>query len=164
MEKPIVAVYAGSFDPITLGHLDVIIRASRVFSKVIVGVGINSSKAPFFLPGDRKDLILRVRDENKLLNVEVEIFAGLLVDFCRERDASVIVRGLRFGSEFETELNIAHTNSALCPEIETVFLGTSPGHSFVSSSNAREVARYAGDLSKFVPDLVAAAMRKKISG
>lgn len=167
MEKSVIAVYAGSFDPITLGHLDIITRASRTFSKVIVGIGVNrskTSKTSFFLPGDRKTLILRVCEENKLDNVEVEIFSTLTVDFCRERKASIIVRGLRFGSEFENELNIAHTNSALCPEVDTIFFGTALALSFVASSTAKEVSDYKGNLSLFVPDLVADAMRKKISG
>lgn len=159
---PMRAVYAGSFDPPTNGHLDIIQRASRVFDNLVVGIGTNSSKTPLFNAGERATL---VTDACKgLNNVSVMIFRGLLVNYCKEVGASVIVRGLRAVSDFEAELAQAHTNHKLHPEIDTFFLVTQPENSFVSSSMVREVARFEGDISSFVPPNVVVALKRKLSG
>lgn len=158
------AVYAGSFDPPTNGHLDIIQRASRVFDKLIVGIGTNSSKLPFLNAGERATLVTDACASLKLTNVSVSIFNGLLVNYCREVKATVIVRGLRAVSDFEAELALAHTNHKLYPDIDTFFLVTQPENSFVSSSMVREVARLGGDFSFFVPNNVVITVKRKLSG
>lgn len=156
------AVYAGSFDPPSNGHLDIIQRASRVFEELIVGIGTNSSKIPLFNAGERFTL---VTDACKGLgNVSVTIFLGLLVDYCKEIEATVIVRGLRAVSDFEAKLVLAHTNHKLHHEIDTFFLVTQPENSFVSSSMVREIARHGGNITPLVPANVAAALKRKLSG
>ena len=159
-----IAIYAGTFDPPTNGHADIIQRASRVFDELIVGVGTNIGKNPLFNAGERSDLVRKISDNLGLKNVKVVIFSGLLVDFCREEKAGVIVRGLRAVTDFEAELAMAHTNSKLEKSIETFFLVTSPENSFVSSSMVREVARFKGDISSFVPPVVESAMKRKLAG
>lgn len=156
------AVYAGSFDPPTNGHLDIIQRASRIFDELIVGIGTNSSKEPLFNAGQRTTLVVDAC--TGFSNVSVIIFHGLLVDYCKEVGASVIVRGLRAVSDFEAELAQAHTNHKLHPEIDTFFLVTKPENSFVSSSMVREVARFGGDISSFVPPNVVGALKRKLFG
>jgi pantetheine-phosphate adenylyltransferase len=162
MSNEVTAVYAGSFDPITHGHEDLVKRASLRFKEVIVGIGTNSSKTPFFLPGERKQLIETVCSE--IGNVRVEIFSGLLVKFCKSVGAGVIIRGFRSVSDFEVELAIAHVNSQQAPEIETFFLAAKPEHTFISSSVARELALHGGNLEYYVHPEVAKAMRRKSSG
>jgi pantetheine-phosphate adenylyltransferase len=156
-----IAIYAGSFDPITVGHLDVIQRASRLFEKLVVGVGTNSAKAPFLNSGDRRLLIQEACSE--LMNVEVDIFNGLLVEYCKKVGATVIVRGLRAVSDFEAELAMAHVNYMLSPDIETIFLDTKASNSFISSSMVKEIAKNKGDFSKLVPPNVAAYLVRKLS-
>jgi pantetheine-phosphate adenylyltransferase len=156
------AVYAGSFDPPTTGHLDIIQRASRVFDELIVGIGTNSSKTPLFNAGERSILVTDAC--TGLSNVTVVIFRGLLVDYCKKVEAPIIVRGLRAVSDFEAELAQAHTNHKLHPEVDTFFLVTQPENSFVSSSMVREVAKLGGDISPFVPLNVVAALKRKLSG
>lgn len=158
------AVYAGSFDPLTNGHLDIIQRASLVFNKLVVGIGTNSSKVPFFNAGERSTLVTDACVDLGLTNVSVSIFNGLLVNYCKAISATVIVRGLRAVSDFEAELALAHTNHKLYPNIDTFFLVTQPENSFVSSSMVREVARHGGDFSSFVPTNVVTAMKRKLSG
>jgi pantetheine-phosphate adenylyltransferase len=157
-----IAVYAGSFDPPTNGHLDIIRRASRVFDTLIVGIGTNSSKSPLLNAGERASLVEASCED--LSNVSVKIFSGLLVTFCKEIGAAVIVRGLRAVTDFEAELALAHTNHKLYPEIDTFFLVTQPENSFVSSSMVKEVAKYGGDISSFVPSNVMASLKRKLSG
>ena len=158
---PMIAVYAGSFDPPTTGHLDIIQRASRVFEELVVGIGTNSSKLPLLNAGERSTL---VTDACKGLdNVSVTIFGGLLVDYCNTIKATVIVRGLRAVTDFEAELAAAHTNHKLHPEIDTFFLVTQPENSFVSSSMVKEVAMYGGEVSSFVPPNVVAALKRRLS-
>lgn len=144
-----VAVCPGSFDPITVGHLDVIRRASGVFDHVVVAVGGNRVKNPRLAPDERARLIEKVIGD--LGNVSVEIMDGLLVEFARERGARVIVKGLRAVSDFNSEFEQAQLNQTLNPEVETMFIMASAKHSFLSSSAVREIAGYGGDVSEFIP-------------
>lgn len=144
-----IAVYPGSFDPITNGHLDIIERASRVYDKVIVGVLCNNSKKPLFSAGERVSMIKKVTEHIK--NVEVEAFEGLLVDFAKSKGATVIVKGLRTVADFEYELQMALLNKALNPEYETMFMMTDTKYSYISSSMVKELAGFHGNLTGFVP-------------
>ncbi len=147
------ALYPGSFDPLTLGHLDLIERASRLFDGVVVAVLSNPGKAPAFSLEQRLEQIHRAAGH--LQGVEVGSFDGLTVSFAQQRRTEVILRGLRALSDFEYELQIAHTNKSLAPEVETLFLATAVHHSFLSSSVVKEVARFGGDVSHLVPPGVA---------
>ena len=146
------AVYPGSFDPVTYGHIDVIERAASRFDRLIVACLRNATKAPVFDVDERLDLLETVTRD--MPNVEVASFEGLLVDFCRDRGVGIIVKGLRAVSDFEYELQMAQMNSRL-GDVETLFLTTSPVYSFLSSSLVKEVARFGGDVSDFVPPAVA---------
>lgn len=157
-----IALYAGSFDPPTHGHEDVIRRAAKVFDNLVVGVGNNSSKTPFFLAWERAKLISDICSDVK--NLEVKIFNGLLVNFCKEVEATVIIRGLRAVTDFEAELGIAHVNAQQDPGIDTFFLVTKPDNSFVSSSAVKELIRFGGDVSYYVHPNVITAMKRKMSG
>ncbi len=147
-----IGVYPGSFDPVTLGHLDLIERASGLVDKLVVGVLCNSAKTAFFTTEERVELLKQACAHLK--NVEVKAFDGLLVDFLRQEGASVSFRGLRSGADFEAEIQMAQANKTVCPEMETVFLGTSPELSFVSSTIVRDLIRYGADISRFVPACV----------
>jgi pantetheine-phosphate adenylyltransferase len=153
------AVYPGSFDPITCGHLDIIKRASRVYDKVVVGVLNNSSKNPIFTAEERAKMIQRVTQG--IGNVEVNIFSGLLVDFAKENKATVIVKGLRTVSDFEYEFQMALLNKALNPEYETMFMMTDTKYSYISSSMVKEVAKYSGCLDGLVPSEIIEQIREK---
>ncbi|SHE60299.1 Phosphopantetheine adenylyltransferase [Seinonella peptonophila] len=155
-----VAVYPGSFDPITLGHLDIIQRGLKVFDKIIVAVLVNSSKTPLFSIEERKQMIREATIAYP--QVEVDSFQGLLVDYVHRRNAHVILRGLRAISDFEYELQIASTNRKLSEEIETLFLMTNHRHSFISSAMVKEVARYGADVSELVPPNVVEALQQKL--
>jgi len=144
-----IALYPGTFDPVTLGHYDIIKRASGVSDKLVIGVLPNSAKNPWFTVEERMELIRKVTADMK--NVVVESFDGLTVDFGRKIGANVIVRGLRAITDFEYELQIAQINHKLNPDIDTIFFTTSVEYSYVSSSIAKEVARYGGDITGFVP-------------
>lgn len=144
-----IALYPGSFDPVTNGHLDIITRASRIFDKVIVAVLTNSAKKPAFSFEERVNM-LKIAVKG-LPNVEVKCFDGLLVDFVKQQNASVIVKGLRAVSDFEYEFQMALVNEKLAPDIETVFLATSDKYCFLSSSIVRDIARHGGSLEDFVP-------------
>lgn len=146
------AVVAGSFDPITNGHLDIIERATRQFDRVHVAVVVNRSKQPFLPLEERKEIIAAVCSH--LPNVTVGSFDGLLVNYVRSRGASTIVRGLRAVSDFEYELQMAHMNRRLCPDVETVFMMTSTEYSYLSSSIVREIARLGGSVEGLVPEHV----------
>ncbi|MDO5146742.1 MAG: pantetheine-phosphate adenylyltransferase [Eubacteriales bacterium] len=154
------AIYPGSFDPITYGHLDIIHRAADVFDKVIVGILKNQAKSPLFDFDERVEMIQEVTKEYP--NVEVVSFQGLLIDFTREQKADVIVRGIRAVSDFEYELMMAQTNKQLNPDVETMFLATSAKYSFLSSSTVRELAVFGGDISPFVPDYVREKICEKL--
>ncbi len=147
-----IAVYPGSFDPVTLGHLDVIKRSSKIVDILIIGVLDNSMKNALFTPQERVELIKRVTKE--LPNVEVEAFSGLTIDFARARNASLLVRGLRAVTDFEYELQIAQTNHKLHQEIDTIFFTTSVEYSYLSSSIVKEIASFGGDITKFLPESI----------
>ncbi len=144
------AVYPGSFDPITNGHLDIIKRASKIFDKVIVSILVNSSKTPCFEMEERKQLIRRVVKD--LPNVEVDCFEGLLVNYVQKKGASVIIKGLRAISDFEYEFQMALANSKIAPDIETLFMMTNQEYSYLSSSLVRELAALGGSLDGLVPE------------
>ena len=148
-----VAVYPGSFDPITNGHLDVIRRASGAFERVIVAVLANPRKKPLLAVDQRIEIIRRplAGDGASGVLIEVDSFEGLTVDFCRSRGAQFIVRGLRAISDFETEMQLAHNNRKLAPEVDTVFFMTALEHGYVSSSLVKEIAQFGGDVSEMVP-------------
>ena len=145
-------IYPGSFDPVTLGHLDIIHRAAKLTDDLIVGVLVNKSKKSLFSIEERVELLRRVTKD--MPGVTVKSFDGLLVDFAKEENAGFIVRGLRAVTDFEYEIQIAHTNHKMCPEIDTLFLTTTLDYSFVSSSIVREIASYGGDISPFVPECI----------
>ena len=143
------AIYPGSFDPLTLGHLDIIERSARIVDELVVGVLNNNAKNSLFSLEERVSMIKEMTDS--MPNVTVTSFNGLLVDYMREIDATIIVRGLRAVTDFEYELQIAQTNHVENPEVETIFLTTSLQYSYLSSTIVKEFASYGGDLSKFVP-------------
>lgn len=157
-----LAVYAGSFDPPTLGHLDLIERASALFSDVIVGIGRHPTRSPLFSVEERVRLVSQV--SSHLPNVAVDAFDGLLIDFCKRKKARVIVRGLRAATDFEYELQIAHANADLDPDVDTVFLPTRTKNGFISASLVREIASHGGDVSRYAPSLVCQALADKFAG
>ncbi len=157
-----IAVYPGTFDPITNGHLDVIHRAREIFDQVIVLVASNTSKSPMFGSEERLDMVKAA--VKKYRNVRADNFEGLLVDFTRKKKATVIVRGLRALSDFEYEFQMALTNRKLAGEITTVFLVPHEKFTYLNSSLVREVSRLGGNVSQFVPPHVMKALRKKLRG
>ena len=154
------AVYPGSFDPITNGHIDIIERTAEVFDKVYVAILKNSSKRPLFSVEERQELICRVT--RHIPNVEVVSFDGLLVDFMREKNAKVIIKGLRAVSDFEYEFQMALTNRQLAPEVETLFMMTHANNQYLSSSIVKEVAKYKASLEGMVPEEIREDIYKKI--
>jgi pantetheine-phosphate adenylyltransferase len=156
-----VAVYPGSFDPITNGHLDVVRRAARVFDRVVVAVLGNPRKDPLLDAGTRVAIVREAVAADPALagRVEVRAFDGLTVEFCRLVGAGFLVRGLRAIADFETELQLAHNNDRLAPEVDTVFFMTSLEHSYISSSLVKEIATFGGDVSAMVPAPAAAVLR-----
>ena len=153
------AVYPGSFDPVTYGHLDIMTRAAQAVDELIVGVLVNRSKIALFSVEERvKMLQIITRD---LPNVKVESFQGLSVDFAKEQGAGFIVRGLRAITDFDFELQMAQTNRIMAPKIDTIFLTTSLEYAYLSSTTVKEVASYGGDITKFVPEYVAKAVIEK---
>lgn len=159
MPNEYTAMYAGSFDPPTYGHLDLVERASRLFERLVVGIGVNPSRVPLFSVEERLDLLGQVC--RPFENVKVVSFSGLGVDYAREINARVIVRGLRAATDFEYELQIAHANADLAPEIDTVFLPTRTNYGFISASLVREIARHGGSIERYAPPEVCAALRRK---
>ena len=155
----VTAVYPGSFDPVTYGHLDVIHRAASRFDRLVVACLRNATKAPLFDLDERMELLGEVTAD--LGNVEIAVFEGLLVDFCRDRGVRLIVKGLRAVSDFEYELQMAQMNARL-GDVETLFLSTSPVYSFLSSSLVKEVARFGGDVADFVPPVVAEHLVRRL--
>lgn len=154
------AIYPGSFDPVTNGHIDIIKRAASIADELIVGVLQNKAKTPLFSVEERV-IILREVTKN-LKNVKIIPFEGLLIDFAAQMDAKVIVRGLRAITDFEYELQMSQTNRKLNADIETLFLTTSLEYSYLSSTTVKEVASFGGDISQFVPKLVAEKVTEKI--
>lgn len=155
--KKITAVYPGTFDPVTYGHLDIIQRASSLFDKVIVAVALNTSKKPLFTEGEREDMLKHVTAKYK--NVVVDEFKGLLVDYAKKKNATVIIRGLRALSDFEYEFQMSLTNRKLQPDVNTIFLMPNEKYTYLNSSLVRELAAFKADVSGFVPEYV----RKKLS-
>ena len=161
------AVYVGSFDPPTLGHLDMIQRGAALFDRLIVGIGINPDKKPLFSPDERVQLVEKMAAD--LPNVEIRSFHGLSVSFAEDCDANVLLRGVRTVSDIELEFTMALTNHALAPSLETVFLMSSEKYSHISSTLIKQIAKMARDnaesnLSAFVPDCVIAPLIEKFSG
>jgi pantetheine-phosphate adenylyltransferase len=156
----IAAVYPGTFDPLTRGHEDLVRRASLLFSSLIVGVADSHTKRPFFGMQERVDIARQVLSDVK--NVTVVGFSGLLIDFIRQHDARVILRGLRAVSDFEYEFQLAGMNRNLYPDVETIFLTPSEQHMFISATLVREIATLGGDVSKFVHPLVRAKLAEKV--
>ena len=162
-----VAVYPGSFDPVTHGHIDVVRRAAAVFDRVIVAVLANPRKQPLLATEDRVAILRRSLDEmldrTTAERLEVAAFDGLTVDFCHAREATFIVRGLRAISDFEAEIQLAHNNRILAPDVDTVFFMTSLEHSYVSSSLVKEIATFGGDVSGMVPPAAVEALRRSVA-
>ncbi|MFZ3588042.1 pantetheine-phosphate adenylyltransferase [Bacillus sp. DJP31] len=156
---PKIAVCPGSFDPVTLGHLDIIKRGASVFEKVYVVVLNNSSKQPLFTVEERMELLKKVTED--LPNVEVDSFKGLLIDYATSKNAKVVLRGLRAVSDFEYEMQITSMNRKLNDNIETLFMMTNNQYSFLSSSIVKEAAKYKGNISDLVPVAVEEALKKK---
>lgn len=154
-----VAIYPGSFDPVTNGHIDILERAKTLFDKVIVGVATNINKKGLFSDEERSELLAKVIGEDD--RVEIAVFDGLLIEYARKRKVTAIVRGLRAVADFEYEFQLALMNRRLAGEIDTIFLMTDEDNFYVSSSLVREVARFDGDVSAFVPPIVAEALRAK---
>ena len=155
------AIYPGSFDPVTPGHLDIIERTSKMFDRVIIGVLNNKSKSPLFSVEERVNMLKEVT--SSLPNVEVQSFEGLLIDFVRKNDARVIVRGLRAITDFESELQMAQTNRVIAPEVDTIFLTTNLRYSYLSSSIVKEIAEFDGEISAFLHPAVAEKVREKLT-
>ena len=154
-----IAIYPGSFDPITNGHLDILKNASEIFDEVIIAVAYNGQKQSFLSTQERVNLIKDcVKD---IPNVKVDSFSGLTVDYAKKNGANVLIRGLRAVSDFEYEMQLSQTNSSLCEDIKTVFLTTKPEYNFISSTNIREILNIGGDISKFVPENVNEFLTRK---
>lgn len=158
---PSIAIYPGTFDPITNGHLDLVRRAARLFDGVMVGVALHSGKSPFFSLEERVSLAKEALQ--RLSNVGVVGFDGLLVEFARQQGAQAVVRGLRAVSDFEFEFQLAAMNRKLAPELESLFLTPAEEYAFISSSLVREVAQLGGDVSAFVPPVVQTALHRRLS-
>ncbi|MCL2486558.1 MAG: pantetheine-phosphate adenylyltransferase [Oscillospiraceae bacterium] len=156
------AVCPGSFDPVTLGHIDIITRASELFDRVLVAVMVNPAKKAAFTAEERVEMLRAAAPH--LPNIEIESFDGLLADFVCEKGARMIVKGLRAVSDFEYEFQMALANRKLSPEIETVFLTTQADHMFLSSSVVKQIASFGGDISGFVPEAVCDIISERLKG
>lgn len=154
------AIYAGSFDPVTFGHLDIIVRSSRVVDELVVGVLNNRTKSPLFSVKERVRMLEEVTKEYS--NVKIRSFTGLLVEFAKECEAHIIVRGLRAITDFDYELQMAQTNRIMNPELDTMFLTTSLEYAYLSSTTVKEVAGFGGDISAFVPPFVQEKMKERM--
>lgn len=157
-----ICVYPGSFDPVTRGHMDIITRAAKLFPEVVVAVLINPAKAGSFTMEKRLDMLRRACAH--LENVRVDHFDGLLVDYMHKTGANVVVRGLRAVSDFESEFQMAQVNHQMAPDVETLFMMTSPECAYLSSSVVREIARFGGDISGFVPPCILEEVQDIING
>ena len=157
--KNVLAVYAGSFDPPTFGHFDLIERASSVFSNVVIAIGRHPTKKPLFSLDERIAMLKEITQH--IDNVRIDSFDGLLIHYCERVGARVIVRGLRAATDFEYELQIAHANADMSPAIDTMFLPTRTKYTFISASLIREIASHGGDVSHYVPAIVATALKAK---
>lgn len=159
-KQPKIAIYPGSFDPITLGHLDVLNDGANMFDKVIIAVSHNSAKKGFLSVEERVNLIKEC--VSGYSNVIVDSFEGLTVDYAKEKGATILLRGLRAVSDFEYEMQLSQNNRALCKDIKTVFLITRPEYSFISSSAVKEILLNKGDISQFVPESVNDFLKTKV--
>ena len=157
-EHETLAVYAGSFDPVTFGHLDLVTRAGKLFDRVVVAVGVHPTRNPLFTVDER--LALLAEATAGIGNIEVRSFDGLLIDFCGRIGAKVLIRGLRHTVDFEYELQIAQANADMSPEVETVFLPSALRYGFITASLVREIASHGGDVSRYAPPHVCAALKK----
>jgi len=157
-----IGIYPGSFDPMTNGHLDLIKRSVNICDKLVVAIGINSTKEPLFSFEERKEMILECLDDIRD-KVEVIALQGMIVDYCKDNNISLIVKGLRSTTDFEYELAIASANKKLAPGVETLFVMASDEYSSVSSSIVKEIASYKGDITFFVPQNVEKKIRQKFS-
>lgn len=154
------AIYPGSFDPVTYGHLDIIKRSYKIVDELVVGVLNNNAKMPLFSVEERAKMLEEVTKDLK--NIKIVPFNGLLVDFARQQNAEVIIRGLRAITDFEYELQMSQTNHKLEPRVETMFLTTSIEYSYLSSTTVKEIAVFGGDVSQFVPETVEVELLKKM--
>lgn len=157
-----IALYAGTFDPVTYGHLDVVRRAAALFDKVIVGVSVNPKKAAVFTIEERVTMLREACSD--MPKVSIDVVPGLVVDFAGAVGAGVLVRGLRAVSDFEFELQMASTNRALAPEVETIFFTPAPEYHYLSSSTVCDIARFGGPVSQFVPPNVERMLKERFSG
>lgn len=155
-----IALYPGSFDPLTNGHIDIISRACRLADRLVIAVGAHHEKGAFFSAETRKTLI-EAEIANIASNIEVTVFDGLVVDAARKLGASLLVRGLRNGTDFDYEMQMAGMNQAMAPDVETVFLAAAPSINYLSSSLVRQIAGMGGDISSFVPEKIAATVMKR---
>ena len=149
-----LAIYPGSFDPVTYGHLEIISRASKLFDKLVVLVSVNPTKPSAFSIEERKELLLEVVKAEGLTNVEIDSHEGLLIDYFNQRNADVIVKGLRALSDFEYEFQMAQANRKLCYKAETIFLTAKSENTYLSSSMVKQIAMFGGDVSDFVPECI----------
>ncbi|RMG20893.1 MAG: pantetheine-phosphate adenylyltransferase [Deltaproteobacteria bacterium] len=156
------AIYPGSFDPLTNGHISIIRRGLRIFDSLVVAIATNPRKTPMFSVEERKAILLEALGGDE--RVEVDAFEGLLVDYCRQRGISVVLRGLRAVSDFEYELQMANMNRKLAPEVETLFMMTGEENFYISSKFVREVLHFGGDVSTMVPEAVLRRYREKQGG
>ncbi|MBP3820140.1 pantetheine-phosphate adenylyltransferase [bacterium] len=154
-----IAIYPGSFDPITYGHLDILKNACSIFDKVIIAVAHNSAKSGFLTTEERIKLIKQ--SIKNIANADVDSFEGLTIEYAKKIGANVLIRGLRAVSDFEFEMQLSQTNSTLCEDIKTVFLTTKPEYNFISSSTIKEILFNGGDISKFVPEPVFKYLKEK---
>ncbi len=155
------AIYPGTFDPITHGHVDLIGRAAKIVDRLIIAIGVNTKKAPLFDISERMELVGETVKDFK--NVEVDSFDGLLMDYARRKQVGVLVRGIRAFSDFEFEFQMALTNRKLAPEIETIFLMPNESYSYLSSSMVREIVEMGGHIDEFVPEPVLRALKERLS-
>ncbi len=154
------AIYPGTFDPVTFGHIDVIRRSAKIVDELVIGVLVNNQKTPLFTPDERVEMLKSVTGD--LPNVSVIAFNGLLIDFAEAQNANFVIRGLRAVTDFEYELQMSQTNRIIDPDVDTIFLTTSLEYAYLSSSTVREVASFEGDISKFVPEHIAKLVKEKI--
>jgi pantetheine-phosphate adenylyltransferase len=159
-----IAVHPGSFDPPTKGHVDLVLRGRKLFERVVVVVGVNSRKQPLFSAAERVELFRAALQEVGVTDVEVMSWDGLTVEVCRRLGATVVLRGLRQGGDFEAEQSIALMNRRLDPGIEAVYLNSREEYLGLTSTSVREISRMGGDVSGFVPAVVASALRRKMGG